>query len=125
MASFPVKNSLPLLDISKLKRVEINENMPGGILLYAVSKNGKSRWLVLVSKIETTQYKLLHITRHVSFHYEGSWFNYNTELKPDGWGTTIAYDFYIATPEQKKFIIKEMASHGIRYVKVLNRLIKR
>lgn len=125
MASFPVKNSLPLLDESKLKRVEPNENMPGGILLYAVSKNGESRWLILVSEIEIGQYKVPHITRHVSFDYEGLWFNYHTELRPEGWGTTISYDFYIATPEQKKFIIKEMTSHGIRYVKALNRLIER
>ena len=125
MASFPVKNSLPLLDESKLKRVEPNENMHGGILLYAVSKSGKSRWLILVSEIETGRDKVLYINRHVSFDCKALWFNYNTELIPQGWGNTAAYNFYIATPEQKKFIIKEMTSHGIRYVKALNRLIKR
>ena len=109
-----------------LKKINVDENTPKGTILYASDKISE-RWLILVDRVVPLENGYKTIIRHVSYDISGKRFlcdkiNFTTST----WGSTAAgYDFYIASKEQRKFIIDLMAKNGIKYVKVLNRMIKR
>jgi len=97
------------------------------VLLYAVpncSSLFRSRWLILVEHVEKAQ-----LYRHISYNIDtGDWY-FGMTLWYDGyskrWGTSEGYTFFYATNEQRKFVVNKLSKDGYKFVKPLNKLLKR
>ena len=107
-----------------MEKIELFPNMRG-ILVYARSKFYLNRnWLVLISCVENHSGKL-YIRRHASFRIDGEHFYLNNScLKPEGWGFTEGYDFFKPTEEQRQFMVDKLKGERVKFIPILNKLIK-
>ncbi len=101
--------------------VQIKENTKGKIVHIGLSD--RTYWIVFISHIEKNR-----IMRHASIYNFGKgnfrhW-EYISE-SPENWGSYAGYRIYEATEEEKQRIKDLIKNRGFRYVKVLNKLIKR
>ena len=110
----------------KLEPIELSPGMKG-ICVVAIPKEkcdygDKSRWVILIKSTEMSG-KELHITRHVSYSINQNQF-YCDCVEGSGWGCCKGYDFYLATKDIKKKLAKMMRVKKMKYISILNKLIK-
>ena len=118
-----------LFDSSSMKRIYPDNNLPVGTVLYAEDEKNNEKWLILVSKVFKgfSNDDTYIIERYFSYNIESKITFFDPSKKTtSGWGTTDGgFLIYIATPEQKKYLIQVMAKNNVKYVKALNKLITR
>ena len=84
-------------------------------------------WILLISHVKEETYydgtKHLFLYRHVSSFYRNRMEHIN--LSPHNWGSIDNYKFYEATEEEKRVIKNIIKRNGFKYIKALNKLVKR
>lgn len=110
----------------KLEPIELSPGMKG-ICVVAIPKEkynygDKSGWVILIKSTEASGQEL-HITRHVSYLINQNQL-YCDCIEGSGWGYCNGYDFYIAPREIKKKLSKMMREKKMKYLSILNKLIK-
>jgi hypothetical protein len=84
-------------------------------------------WVLLISHVEERTFhdgkKHLVIYRHVSSFYGNS--IEHISLKPYSWGSIDDFRFYEANDDEKKLIKDIIKRKGFKYIKALNKLVKR
>ena len=82
----------------------------------------KSAWVILIKNVKVERDTFL-IRRHVSYSIGENRF-YCDCLEGAGWGCCKGYDFYLATKDMKKKLAKMMRVNKVKYISILNKLIK-
>ena len=103
-----------------------------GVILYAKAKDKPRHndWIILVTNVKEKtdawgdRKPYLAVYRYISYDMDEKEFRFS-DGEPCNWGRTISYDFFLASEEQRKFIIKELTKRGYKYIKCRNKLIKR
>jgi hypothetical protein len=84
-------------------------------------------WIILISHVKEETYydgtKHLFLYRHVSSFYKNRM--EHISLSPHNWGSIDDYRFYEATEEEKRVIKNIIKRNGFKYIKALNKLVKR
>ena len=108
-------------------KIEISENTKA-IALKAIGHGGtRDNWLILISHVKMSRQddeEIFTVYRHISFNLS----NHETfmSLANNGkWGSTVGYDFYIPTQEERMFIKNELKKRGLKFIPILNKLIKK
>ena len=102
-----------------------------GIIVLAVPKASsdniyKSTWVLLIAGVTNspqTSTDDLCVFRHVSYNLSNGRYSYGGP--PSRWGKVKNYDFFIATDKQKEVIKEVIKHHNAKFVKILNRVIRR
>ena len=110
--------------------IKVDENTKG-VFVCAKSKYDFGLgmyWLILISDVKEKDFegnRFLQMWRHASIYYglSGS-IEYASET-PFQWGSIGGYIFYKATEEEKKLLKDLIKRKNLKYVKALNRIIKR
>ena len=108
-----------------MKDIEITEGLKG-VVIYAESMDSKhDDWIILVSHVTPFEgcQDSFKIHRYVSYNLKNR-YSY-ADTKTGWWGTSNDnYRFYKATEEQKKTIIDVLRKNRLKYISVLNKVIK-
>ena len=82
-----------------------------------------SDWIILIESVFINDEDIPEIVRFVSYDCEDK--HFNISYSPQCWGDISGYKFYVASKKERKLIIDELKRRGLKYVKILNKLIKR
>lgn len=123
----------PELIAKKGEEISLSSKVRGIIVLaepkdYHSFMGDRKHWVLLISHINDEDKSPVigerkGIYRHLSYNIEnGAYF-----LSKDAsmWGQIEYYNFYLATQEQKQLIKDTLKKHGLKYVRLLNRIIDR
>lgn len=95
-----------------------------GIITFAQCEGDKNDvWVILIKRIEEDD-EGLKIIRHISYDLTNKVI-YSDKNYEGNWGHIDGYKFYTATEAQKQIIKNIIKEKGMKYVKVLNKLIHR
>jgi hypothetical protein len=125
-----VQNEEDRIELSeiKLEPIELCPGMKGICVVAIPTKDAftydstKSAWVILIKNVKAER-DTFHIIRHVSYSIGENQF-YCDCIEGAGWGTSRGYDFYLATKDMKKKLAKMMRVKKMKYISILNKLIK-
>ena len=91
--------------------------------VFAKGEGSLSNWLLIISHVTSEDYGLC-VHRLLSYDTKRETFGI-ISASPMRWGIATEFTFYIATDEQKKFMRDYLTKLGLKYSRVLNKLIQR
>ena len=105
------------------EQVIIDTNTKGRIVYAEINSGVKCKWILLISHVEPTSNSSMMINRHVSYCIGIN--EPHISVIPSKWGEASRFNFFEPTELEIDMIKNIIKRNGLKYVKSLNKLIKR
>lgn len=105
------------------EQVIIDTNTKGRIVYAEITLGFKTEWILLISHVEPTSNGSMMINRYVSYCININ--EPHISVIPSKWGETSRFNFFEPTELEIDMIKDIIKRNGLKYVKSLNKLIKR
>lgn len=105
------------------EQVIIDTNTKGRIVYAERDLGYKAKWVLLISHVEPTSIPSMMINRHVSYYINNN--EPHISRIPVKWGEDTMFNFFEPTEYEIDIIKNIIKRSGMKYIKSLNKLIKR
>jgi hypothetical protein len=108
------------------KEITIDESTKGILLFFRRKSDSEYKWLILIHSVKPNNCcskKSLRVYSHVSYCLKNG-ATFVNDSKPGWWGYTDGYELYEPTKEQKLKVINLLKDRKLKFISVLNKLIR-
>lgn len=101
------------------KEIIIDANIKGSLLF---ATNGEQNWILLIHKVVQNGMNFKVYT-HASYRTDNG-HTFINPLKPGWWGWISDFKFYTPTEDQRRKMFEVLKNNRVKFISVLNKLIK-